>query len=68
MEKGRMANGNEGMEIEITILEEEAKLREHNVFKKGVHVEPNHFHLRILKALACEIAGVTERSFKNRSS
>ncbi|CAM4694885.1 unnamed protein product [Lepidochelys kempii] len=52
-DNGSMTNGNEDMEVDITISEVEAKLKQLNGTKSG---GPDNLHPRILKELAHEIA------------
>ncbi|CAM4321681.1 unnamed protein product [Lepidochelys kempii] len=55
-----MINGNEDMEVDITISEVEAKLKQLNGTKSG---GPDNLHPRILKELAQEIASPLARIF-----
>ncbi|CAM4702633.1 unnamed protein product [Caretta caretta] len=55
-----MTNGNEDMEVDITISEVEAKLKQFNGTKSG---GPDNLHPRILKELAHEIASPLARIF-----
>ncbi|CAM4404676.1 unnamed protein product [Lepidochelys olivacea] len=55
-----MTNGNEDMEVDITISEVEAKLEQLNGTKSG---GPDNLHPRILKELAHEIASPLARIF-----
>ncbi|CAM5164461.1 unnamed protein product [Natator depressus] len=57
-DNGSMRNGNEDMEVDITIFEVEAKLEQLNGTKSG---GPDNLHPRILKELAHEIASPLAR-------
>ncbi|CAM5168924.1 unnamed protein product [Eretmochelys imbricata] len=59
-DNGSMTNGNEDMEVDITIFEVEAKLKQLNGTKSG---GPDNLHPRILKELAQEIASPLARIF-----
>ncbi|CAM4595088.1 unnamed protein product [Lepidochelys kempii] len=59
-ENGSVTNGNEDMEVDITISEVEAKLEQLNGTKSG---GPDNLHPRILKELAHEIASPLARIF-----
>ncbi|CAM5112852.1 unnamed protein product [Eretmochelys imbricata] len=59
-DNGSMTNGNEDMEVDITISEVEAKLEQLNGTKSG---GPDNLHPRILKELAHEIASPLARIF-----
>ncbi|CAM4513742.1 unnamed protein product [Caretta caretta] len=59
-DNGSMINGNEDMEVDITISEVEAKLKQLNGTKSG---GPDNLHPRILKELAQEIASPLARIF-----
>ncbi|CAM5109435.1 unnamed protein product [Eretmochelys imbricata] len=59
-DNGSMTNGNEDMEVDITISEVEAKLEQLNGNKSG---GPDNLHPRILKELAHEIASPLARIF-----
>ncbi|CAM5100391.1 unnamed protein product [Eretmochelys imbricata] len=59
-DNGSMTNGNEDMEVDITISEIEAKLKQLNGTKSG---GPDNLHPRILKKLAPEIASPLARIF-----
>ncbi|CAM5156864.1 unnamed protein product [Eretmochelys imbricata] len=59
-DNGSMKNGNEDMEVDITISEVEAKLEQLNGTKSG---GPDNLHPRILKELAHEIASPLARIF-----
>ncbi|CAM5140370.1 unnamed protein product [Natator depressus] len=59
-DNGSMTNGNEDMEVDITISEVEAKLKQLNGTKSG---GPDNLHPRILKELAHEIASPLARIF-----
>ncbi|CAM5084683.1 unnamed protein product [Natator depressus] len=59
-DNGRMTNGNEDMEVDITVSEVEAKLKQLNETKSG---GPYNLHPRILKELAPEIASPLARIF-----
>ncbi|CAM5086159.1 unnamed protein product [Eretmochelys imbricata] len=59
-DNGRMTNGNEDMEVDITISEVEVKLEHLNGTKSG---GPDNLHPRILKELAHEIASPLARIF-----
>ncbi|CAM4553252.1 unnamed protein product [Caretta caretta] len=59
-DNGSMTNGNEDMEVDITISEVEAKLKQLNGTKSR---GPDDLHPRILKELAPEIASQLARIF-----
>ncbi|CAM4664948.1 unnamed protein product [Caretta caretta] len=59
-DNGSMTNGNEDIEVDITISEVEAKLKQLNGTKSG---GPDNLHPRILKELAHEIASPLARIF-----
>ncbi|CAM4601877.1 unnamed protein product [Caretta caretta] len=59
-DNGSMTNGNEDMEVDITVSEVEAKLKQLNGTKSG---GPDNLHPRILKELAHEIASPLGRIF-----
>ncbi|CAM4563226.1 unnamed protein product [Caretta caretta] len=59
-DNGSMTNGNEDMEVDITISEVETKLEQLNGTKSG---GPDNLHPRILKELAHEIASPLARIF-----
>ncbi|CAM4651613.1 unnamed protein product, partial [Lepidochelys olivacea] len=59
-DNGSMTNGNEDMEVDITISEVEEKLKQFNGTKSG---GPDNLHPRILKELAHEIASPLARFF-----
>ncbi|CAM4578493.1 unnamed protein product [Caretta caretta] len=59
-DNGSMTNGNEDMEVDITIPEAEAKLKQLNGTKLG---GPDNLHPRILKELAPEIGSPLARIF-----
>ncbi|CAM4537371.1 unnamed protein product [Lepidochelys kempii] len=59
-DNGRITNGNEDMEIDITTSEGESKLEQLNGTKLGA---PDDLHPRILKELAHEIASLLARIF-----
>ncbi|CAM4586410.1 unnamed protein product [Caretta caretta] len=59
-DNGSMTNGNEDMEVDITISEVEEKLKQLNGTKLG---GPDNLHPRILKELAHEIASPLARIF-----
>ncbi|CAM5153249.1 unnamed protein product [Eretmochelys imbricata] len=59
-DNGSTTNGNEDMEVDITISEVETKLEQLNGTKSG---GPDNLHLRILKELAHEIASPLGRIF-----
>ncbi|CAM5076373.1 unnamed protein product [Eretmochelys imbricata] len=59
-DNGSMTNGNEDMEVDMSISEVEAKLKQLNGTKSG---GPVNLHPRILKELAHEIASLLARIF-----
>ncbi|CAM5091339.1 unnamed protein product [Eretmochelys imbricata] len=59
-DNGSMTNGNEDMEVDITISEVEAKFKQLNGTKSG---SPDNLHPRILKELGHEIASPLARIF-----
>ncbi|CAM4380368.1 unnamed protein product [Caretta caretta] len=59
-DNGSMTNGNEDMEVDMSISEVEAKLEQLNGTKSG---GPDNLHPRILKELAHEIASPLARIF-----
>ncbi|CAM5087852.1 unnamed protein product [Natator depressus] len=59
-DNGSVTNGNEDMEVDITISEVEAKLKQLNGTNSG---GPDNLHRRVLKELAYEIASPLARIF-----